>query len=300
MAQAEMAPPFGLTGARRVFAIAFAAFTLTGFFVMTGFPYDRVTPRITTAIEAMTGARVSIGRLGVGVAWLAPQLRAWDVDVAWPGGQRARVDRLRVQPAWSFAWLRGRPAFFVAIRSPLGELDGTFVASDRPGFDGELRGVELKQLPIGEYLGGASLDGRVDATIDVVLAEAGPEGSARFDVAKGSMSLPGLPIGVPFESLHGDLTLGGDALVEIGALDLVGPLVGFSAKGTVGKAATATLAPLAIDATLDVREPTVGTLLRGQGVTLDAQGKAQLTIGGTLGAPQPQPQGQPARAAGRR
>ena len=46
MAQAELAPPFGLTGARRVIAIAGAAVALTGFFVVIGFPYALVMPRI--------------------------------------------------------------------------------------------------------------------------------------------------------------------------------------------------------------------------------------------------------------
>jgi type II secretion system protein N len=287
-ADADLAPPFGLTGTRRVLAIALAAFALTSFFVVLGFPYELVTPRITGAIESATGARVTIGRLGVGIGWLVPQIRASDVVVAWPDGRRVHLESLRAEPAWSLSWLRGRPAVGLELRSPLGELDGTFVAGDEPHFDGTLRGVDLAQLPIAAWAAGASLDGKADATIDLTLGAAGPDGSARFDVAAGSVSLPGVPVGLPFESLKGDLTLGGDTLASITALDLVGPMVGFSARGTIGKAASPELAPLALEATLDVREPTVGTLLRGQGIALDPDGKAQVTIGGTLAAPQPQ------------
>jgi type II secretion system protein N len=283
-----MAPPFGLTGVRRALAIAAAALVTTGFFVVSGFPYDRLAPRIEQAIAAATGARVDIGRLDLGLVWVTPELRAEDVDVAWPGGRRLRFERLRVRPAWSTSWLRGHPALVLALRSSEGEVDGTVVAGGEPAFRGTLRQVELGQIPLDEWAPGASLAGRADAELDLAIAADGPRGSARFTVGDGSLSLPLLPIGVPFESLRGELVLGGESLAKIAALDLVGPLVGFSAQGTIGRAPEATMAPLAIDARLDVREPTVRTLLRGQGIVLDAEGKAAVTIGGTLGSPEPQ------------
>lgn len=298
MAQAELAPPLGLTGARRVLAIAAAACALTGYFVVTGFPYDRLTPRVERIVTDATGARVEIDRLELGLTWLTPQLRAWDVDVAWPGGPRVQLDRLRVHPAWSLSWLRGAPALVVALRSPAGEVDGTVVVGGEPSFRGTLRQVQLGQLPIAELAAGASLDGRADADLDLQLgADGRPVGSARFTIGDGSLSLPVLPIGVPFESLRGDLVLGGDAIARIAALELVGPLVGLVAKGTIGQAAAWEAAPLAIEAKLDAREPTVRTLLRGQGVALDAEGKAELTIGGTLGSPAPQAARRPGRGS---
>ena len=133
-AAGDLTPTFGPTGFRRVLAIAAAAVLLTGVFLVVGFPYDRLTPRITQAIETATGARVSIGRLGLGVAWLGPQLRAWDLDVTTPGGRRIPIDRLRVHPAWSMSWLRGVPSVVVAVRSPLGEIDGTLRIGGQPAF----------------------------------------------------------------------------------------------------------------------------------------------------------------------
>jgi type II secretion system protein N len=297
---AELAPTWGPTGARRALAIAAAAFLLTGFFVVLGFPYDRLTPRLEAALASATGAQVSVGRFGVGFTWLAPQLRAWDVDVRWPGGRQLRLDRLRVHPAWSPAWLRGSPALVLALRSPAGELDGTLVAGGAPAFDGTLRRVDLAQLPIAEWAAGASVEGRADAELDVAIGAEGADGSAIIRVAQGSLALPLLPIGVPFDSLDADLVLGGEALVQIDALELAGPLIGVSAKGRVGKAATAMLAPLAIDASLEVRDPSVATLLRGQGVALGPDGKAQIAIGGTLSAPETSAGAPRAAAVGRR
>lgn len=287
-AAGDLAPAFGPTGVRRVVAIAAAAILLTGTFIVFGFPYDRLTPRITQAIEAATGARVSIGRLGLGVAWLGPQLRAWDLDVTTPGGRRIPIDRLRVHPAWSMSWLRGVPSVVVAVRSPLGEIDGTLRIGAQPAFDGELKHFDLAQLPLDLVAPGASLDGRGNATIDVAIGDAGAGGTARFDVTQGSFGVPMLPIGVPFDGLHGDLQLGGDVLAKIEAFELTGPLLQVSAKGTLGQAAATTLAPLALEAQIEVRDANARSLLQAQGVRLGPDGKASLTIGGTLGDPQVQ------------
>lgn len=289
-AQPDLAPPFGLTGVRRALAIAAAAFVLTGAFVVAGFPYSLVTARLEQAIEAATGARVDIGRFAIGLHWLVPELRGWDVDVTTPAGRRVHLDRVRVHPAVSFSWLRGRPAIALALRSKaLGEADGTVTVGGEPGFSGELRGVALGPLSLLEaFAPGAVLEGRADATIDLALAETGPTGTARFTVADGSLTLPVLPIGLPFQSLRGDVAFGGDALAKIESLDLAGPLVAFQAKGTIGTAPIAANAPLDVEATVEVRDPTVRTLIGGQGLALDASGKSQIHLGGTLGSPAPQ------------
>lgn len=288
VAQADWEPAFGLTGVRRVLAIATAAILLTGVFIVIGFPYDRLTPRITQAVEATTGTRVSIGRLGLGIAWLGPQLRAWDVAVTTPAGRRIPIERLRVHPAWSLSWLRGMPSLVVAVRSPLGEIDGTVRIGPQPAFDGTLKSFDLAQIPLDLVAPGASLDGRGDATIDLAMGEAGAEGTARFDVTQGSFGLPMFPIGVPFDGVHGDVVLGGETLAKIDAFELTGPLIQVWAKGTLGQAPAATLAQLALEAQIEVRDANVRSMLQGQGVRLGADGKASLSVGGTLGDPQVQ------------
>jgi len=285
MAAAEVAPLFGLSGVRRALAIGVAAVALTSFFLIVGFPYDRLAPRATAAIESATGARVAIGRLGLGVAWFAPQLRAADVDVTWPGGVHVSFEGVRVHPAWSLSWLRGKPALVVALRSPLGELDGTVVGGAAPSFDGELRNVSLALLPLQDLAAGTQLDGRVDAQLDVQMAEAGPQGTVHFDAKQGSLTLPVIPIGVPFDSLRGDVTLGGEMLATLSAFELAGPLVGLTASGTIGHSPALPLAPLALSARIEAREPTVRSMLQSQGVALDASGAAAVEISGTLGSP---------------
>jgi len=286
MAELGVAPAFGLTGLRRAFAISVAAVALTSVFLVAGFPYDRLAPRAAAAIESATGTRVTIGRLDLGVTSWAPQLRTRDVDVAWPSGKTASFQSFRVRPAWSTAWLRGTPALVIEARSPLGSVKGIVIGGAEPSFDGELRQLSLAMLPLQEIAAGAQLDGRADAQLDVTIAEAGPQGRVHFEATQGSLTLPLLPIGLPFDKLSGDLALGGDTLAVLDAFDLAGPLVALTASGSIGRNADTDLAPLALKARIEAREPALRSMLQSQGLALDASGAAAFEIGGTLGSPE--------------
>jgi hypothetical protein len=117
------------------------------------------------------------------------------------------------------------------------------------------------------------------------MAEAGPQGTVHFDAKQGSLTLPVIPIGVPFDSLRGDVTLGGEMLATLSAFELAGPLVGLTASGTIGHSPALPLSPLALSARIEAREPTVRSMLQSQGVALDASGAAAVEISGTLGSP---------------
>jgi type II secretion system protein N len=296
MAEAQAAPLFGLSGFRRVLVIAAAAVALTSFFLIAGFPYDRLAPRAEAAIEAATGTRVSIGELGLVFTWVTPQVKAKDVAVTWPSGQQASFESVRVRPAWSTSWLRGAPALVVGLRSQLGQLDGTVTAGATPAFDGEIRNVSLALLPLENVAPGVQIEGRADAKIDLEMAEAGAQGTVHFDAQAGSLTLPLLPIGIPFEKLSGDVTLGGETLAKLDGFDLSGPLVGLQASGTIGQSPALHLAPLALHARIEAREPAVRSMLQSQGVALDANGSAAVEIGGTIGNPQIVPARGPGRA----
>lgn len=295
-AEAQAAPLFGLSGFRRALAIAAAAVALTTLFLIAGFPYDRLAPRAEAAIEAATGTRVSIGELGLVFTWVTPQVKALDVDVTWPSGQKASFESVRVRPAWSTSWLRGAPALVVGLRSQLGQLDGTVTAGAAPAFDGEIRNISLALLPLENVAPGVQLEGRADAKIDVEMAEAGPQGTVHFDAQEGSLTLPLLPIGIPFEKLSGDIALGGETLAKLDGFDLSGPLVGLQASGTIGQSPALHLAPLALQARIEAREPAVRSMLQSQGVALDANGSAAVEIGGTIASPQIVPARGPGRA----
>lgn len=274
------------SGIRRTLLIVGAYLALTSLFVALRFPIDRLTPRVEALASAGTGARVSIGELELHLVALLPELSAIGVDLAWPAGTRARIDRVRVRPAWSLSWFRGQPSLALSLRSGTGRIEGTARLGDDPSFRGAATDVDLARLPSALFgNAGFAVDGRLDAEFDVRAADGSVEGPVTLRVTDGSLSLPMLPMGVPFETLEGALALGGDRMVTVQSLALEGPLVALAGSGTVGRAPTASLAPLALAARLEVREPALRQLFAGADVDLGTDGVAELSIGGTVGNP---------------
>ena len=191
MAELAAAPASGSTGFRRALAIPVAAVVLT-----VGLPRRRLSLRPPRTAcrrgdRERQPARASRSDDSTSAStWFAPRLRAWDVNVTWPGGRSRLLPEHPRPPAWSLAWLRGAPALRIALRLPPGEVSGTVIGGAEPSFDGDLRQVSLALLPLQEIAPGVQLDGRVDATIDVTITEAGPLGSARFEAKQGSLVLP--------------------------------------------------------------------------------------------------------------
>lgn len=284
-----VAAPFPLlprSPVRRVLALALAYLVLTLAFVIAGFPADRLTSRVEALASAATGAQVEIGTLDLGIVALLPAFEAHQVVVAGSGGA-LRLDRVRARPAWSLSWLRGDPAFAIALRAGPGRVDGVVRLGSAPGFAGGLQEVDLRLVPASLLGGlGISLDGRVGGTLDVRMGEEGPEGELDLHAKGGSVSLPNLPIGVPYESIDARATLGGDALAQIASLVVDSPMLALDANGTVGRGPVPALAPLSLRARIQVREPALRDLFTGVPVTLGPDGSADLTIGGTLSSPQ--------------
>jgi len=283
--------PFSEPGPRRTAALAATFAALTLLFVVLGFPYERLAPRLEALLEMALGADAQVGRIEPGISRFLPQARAWDVDLRWPGGAQIHLDRVRVRPAWSLSWLRGRPAFRIALRRGKADVDGTVRLGDRRGFAGRVSALPLDDLPLATWAPGLLLTGRLDAEIDVHAGEQGAEGTATLSARDGSLSLPTLPIGVPFEGLQADLALGGESLATLHAFALDGPLVAITASGTIGAAPVVAAAPLALAARIEARDPSVREMLSGTGTRFDALGVSEVSIVGTIAAPVVRPAG---------
>jgi type II secretion system protein N len=268
-----------------VLGLVVAYLALTALFVAAGFPFDRLAPRVADALGSATGARATVGGLGFSISWLRPQLVARNVELHWPGGFAFALDRARIGPALSPSWLRGQPSLALSLDTKLGRLAGTARIGTAPAFRGELRGVALDKLPLDAFAPGLQLGGALDADLDLRAAGALPEGTAHLAGRNGSISLPNLPIGLPFAKLDADLALGGAALVAIQSLTLDGPLVAGSGSGTIGRGVSIDDSPLALDLRIDAREPSLRQLLASEGLAIGADGTAHLEIGGTLASP---------------
>src|SRR5690606_25746155 len=177
--------PFSEPGPRRTAALAATFAALTLLFVVLGFPYERLAPRLEALLEMALGADAQVGRIEPGISRFLPQARAWDVDLRWPGGAQIHLDRGRARPAGGPPWLRGRPAFRIALRRGKADVDGTVRLGDRRGFAGRVSALPLDDLPLATWAPGLLLTGRLDAEIDVHAGEQGAEGTATLSARDG-------------------------------------------------------------------------------------------------------------------
>jgi type II secretion system protein N len=263
--------------------IPLAAVLLTGFFVFLGFPYDRVREGLSAQLGAATGARVVIRELGPGLSLGGPVLVAQGVSAELPDGTALQLDRARLRPAWSTAWLSGNAALAVDLAAPEGRLRGTVYAGGEPGFDGSLEGLDLEQLPVESWVSGLALDGLASAEIDLRQTADGPSGRVELRAVDGSLGLPGLPLALPFNTLASDVDLG-EHTVSLERLELEGPVLSARGEGRVGPGADLPRSPLDVKLHLEVRDENLRPALAGM-VHLDPDGSADLRLMGTLAQP---------------
>jgi type II secretion system protein N len=263
-------------------AWAVVGVALTSFFVVRGFPFDRLAAAIAARVARATPLELQIGELGPHLSLLGPGVEATGVRITAPDGTVVRLDRLRIRPAWSLGWLRLRPAFRIGAEAAGGRIDGTL----GPGaaFEGEIGALDLEWLPLAALWPGAELRGRLDATLDLAAAEAGPAGSLVLSARDGSATLPRLPLPLPFETLTARLALGGDAWVRVEALSLEGPGLDAELTGALGRAPRLAEAPLDLRIELSA-DPTLRAGLQGFGVPLRPDGRGSLHVTGTASRP---------------
>ena len=259
-----------------------AGLLLTALFVARGFPYERLAERLSAAVARNTPLALHVRELGPSLSPLGPGVRATDLRLTAPDGTALRIDALRLRPAWSLCWLRLRPCFRVAAELAGGSVDGTLGSA--PSFDGELSAIDLAQLPLGALWPGGALSGRIDATVDLSAAAQGPEGSIALEAREGSIGVPRLPLPLPFETLSARLSLGGDAMLRIDGLELLGPGLELRGEGALGRAADPAQAPLDLRIGIEAEAP-LADGLRSLGVRLGRDGRGSLHLTGTPARP---------------
>jgi len=260
-----------------------AAVLLVSLFIYLGFPYDKLGDRIAAKLLE-TGVRVEFDAIGPALRLAGPALEAKGLRATLADGESLQLERALVRPAWSSAWLRGRPALYTEIDSDSGSARGTVVLGARGGFRGELARVDTGLLPLAQTAGLGSVDGRVDASVDLAMEEQGPKGHVRFESADGSLQLPGVPMPIPFATFAGDLDFGDDAFVTVKRLELKGPLVNAGVTGNVLQAASLAAAPLRLEIDIDA-EPGLVPAIRQAGLRIDRNGRAKARVTGTVGQP---------------
>lgn len=274
--------PFGWVG-----TVAYCG-ALTLLFLFLGFPLDRVGERLVGTLSSASGFQITFSGLSPFLSVAGPGFEATGVRVVGNDGTQMSFDTLRVRPAWSLAWLRLSPALHLDVNGPLGHVVGTaIVDADSPAFDGEVSSLDLGRLPVDALWPGLSLTGSLDAEIDLAVSDgaAGPDGTISFEARDGGISANGLPMGLPYETLTGELALGGEALVRILSLRANGPMLTAEASGEIGMGEFFVAAPLDIELQIQA-QPRFVPVLRSLGLSFGAGGATTVRIGGTPSEPE--------------
>jgi type II secretion system protein N len=257
-----------------------AGLLLVGFFVYLGFPYERMRETLAARLEAATGAQIEIQELGPRLQLAGPGFETRGLRATLQDGAVVRLDRALLRPAWALSWLRGDPALYAELEGPSGEAAGTAVVTGTRSWSGNLRNLDLAQVPVASFVPGARLSGRADARVDLEFAAEGPQGTVTFEAREGSLTLPDVPAPLPYARSVGELVFGGEHLLEVKSLELEGPLLSGKARGTVGRAPDFDSAPLELELEFEA-QPAIRTAVQASGVRFGRDGMAKVRIGGT-------------------
>jgi type II secretion system protein N len=253
-------------------------------FIFLGFPYDKLGERIADELERSGGVRIEFGGIGPGLQLAGPAIVATDVRATASQGESVRLQRALLRPAWSLAWLRGDRALFANLVGETGQVRGIVTLGERSAWRGTLDQVALGDLPLSQLAFIRSLDGVVDADIDLEQTEAGLEGQVHFEIVNGALDLEALPLPIPFDTLSGDLAFGDAAFVAIRELQLTGPLLTGRVSGNVLSAPHFAEAPLRLELQVEVHG-VMQAVVRGAGIRIDRAGKGKVRITGTVDQP---------------
>jgi len=261
-----------------------AGVLLIAFFLIRGFPYEKLGELIAKRIEQSHGIHFVFGDVGPTLQLAGIALEGTQLRVAFPDRSPQQIDRALVRPAWSLSWLTGEPTFHVELESPSGSADGTLRWNDVASWVGTIRDARPELPPIADWIPIGGFEGTLAATLDVSMGEAGLEGLVEFEIRDGSTSMPGFSAPLPFESLTAALSLGGDAYLKLTSLSFEGPLASGSGSGKIGRAEPLEQAPIGFEFQVDIKPELVGSV-RGGGAIIKPGGNALVRISGTVAEP---------------
>ena len=117
--------------------------------------------------------------------------------------------------------------------------------------------------------------------MDLSLTPESLTGAIHFEARDGSLSLSAIPIPLEFSTLRGDFELGGEAWLEVRELDLQGPTLSASARGSILQSQPPGEQQMDLEVQVVVENPVLRGMVQGMGVRLDDNGRATLALTGT-------------------
>lgn len=266
---------------RRRLLIAAAALLLTGAFMYIRFPYERLIPGAESAFEKATGLPLRIGELSAWPTPLGPGIAARSLRLEFPEGARLDLRAVRIRPAWSLSWLSGEASIVLEFEDDLLAGESLLGLGEVPSLSGRLLDIDLSMLPPRLLGKGVALEGFSDLDFEVQLGESGAEGQLRIAAKQGSLEHPQFPIALPFDSIEGQIELGGDDWLIVHSLSVDSPLLTGGLAGSVGP-------PPGSELNLQGEFQTqreVRSALQSGGFKLNRSGTLYLAIGGSAARP---------------
>ena len=216
------------------FLIGVAAVLLTLTLMYVRFPYERFIPGAEIAFEKATGVGLRIGQIDPWPSLMGPGLSLGPLYVDLPVGARLTLEEMRVRPAWSVSWLRGDVTLALEFHDEFFGGQILLGLGETTALSGQLVDLDLASVHPKLLAKGLAIDGFSDVDLDLVLAEAGAEGRVHLNVTQGSFRHPQLPMELPFETVIGELQLGGDSWLTVESFAIDSPLLVGEISGTVG------------------------------------------------------------------
>jgi type II secretion system protein N len=262
-----------------------ASLVLVLIFLLILFPYGRFREVAVARLAEATGASVSLDDLDGGLSIGGPSLLATNLLLRWPDRRELLFERARVRLAWSFSWLRGRPALHLELTGPAGSAAGTVWQSPGLAFAGQVRGVELSMLPLDHLADPLPILGRLDAEINLRTGPNGPIGSIHFESWDGSIALPQIPFGIPFQEARGALERSESGSIDVREFELSGPMLSATARGSIAASRRSAEGALDLKGELVLADPALQDMVRPYGLRFDPEGTARFHISGTVSRP---------------
>ena len=266
------------------FGIPIAALILIVLFSFLRFPYNELREPVSSQLSRITRSEVQIGAIEPTLGWTGPGFDVLDVNLIQPGQRRFSIDRIEVSPAWSSGWFRMEPTLQLNIESSLGSSEGILALGDAPSWAGQFDLPDLAALPLPTE-SSLGLTGSLHADAELTLQSGNPTGPIRFEALSGSFSHPQIPIPVQFDRFTGELSLGGQQLVEMKELLLDGPIIAADIEGAILPVAAGGDPALDIEVIVEVKSAPLKAMMRGMGLQLDRAGLTSFKLGGTLSRP---------------
>jgi len=109
-------------------------------------------------------------------------------------------------------------------------------------------------------------------------------GSMHIVAREGALEHADLFMALPFETLRGEVRLGGQYRAEILSMELESPLVTGSLSGTIGRSPRFETAPLRLEGSFTVSEE-IRDVLKAQGAEIGNSGRGDFLVTGTPARP---------------